>query len=86
MLIVLIVLMIEGMLWDKMLGVKWIPLSSVAYADHDTGDGKWISLDSELVLQVISLIVVIKLNQLNHYFSRRMARFAARTRRPDITC
>ncbi|XP_053405969.1 protein unc-13 homolog A-like isoform X6 [Mercenaria mercenaria] len=40
----------KGMLWDKLIGLHWLPLRSVHFSNQE-GDGKWMSLDSELIMQ-----------------------------------
>ena len=37
----------KGMLWDKMLGVHFMPLMSVHYSNVE-GSGKWLQIDQEL--------------------------------------
>lgn len=39
----------KGMLWDKLIGCQWLPLMGIQYAT-EVGEGKWLSLDSELIL------------------------------------
>ncbi|XP_077515798.1 protein unc-13 homolog B-like isoform X7 [Amblyomma americanum] len=39
----------KGMLWDKLVGCQWLPLMGIQYAT-EVGEGKWLSLDSELIL------------------------------------
>ncbi|KAK3097666.1 hypothetical protein FSP39_011924, partial [Pinctada imbricata] len=39
----------KGMLWDKLLGVCWLPLRKIPHSNME-GDGKWLSMDSELVM------------------------------------
>ncbi|XP_012935804.1 protein unc-13 homolog A, partial [Aplysia californica] len=42
----------KGMLWDKLLGLHWLPLTKVQHSNKVTfeGKGKWLQLDSELVM------------------------------------
>ncbi|RUS85050.1 hypothetical protein EGW08_007187, partial [Elysia chlorotica] len=39
----------KGMLWDKLLGLHWLPLTKVQHSNKE-GKGKWLPLDSELVI------------------------------------
>ncbi|KAI8789182.1 protein unc-13 A, partial [Biomphalaria glabrata] len=39
----------KGMLWDKLLGLHWLPLTKVQHSNKE-GKGKWLQLDSELVI------------------------------------
>ncbi|GFR73855.1 protein unc-13 homolog B-like isoform X12 [Elysia marginata] len=39
----------KGMLWDKLLGLHWLPLIKVQHSNKE-GKGKWLPLDSELVI------------------------------------
>ncbi|KAL4227427.1 Protein unc-13 C [Mactra antiquata] len=39
----------KGMLWDKLIGLHWLPLRGVHFSNQE-GDGKWMSLDSELIM------------------------------------
>ncbi|CAL1285882.1 unnamed protein product, partial [Larinioides sclopetarius] len=40
----------KGMLWDKLLGLQWLPLTRIKYT-NEMGEGQWLSLDQELVMQ-----------------------------------
>ncbi|XP_052796783.1 protein unc-13 homolog A-like isoform X3 [Mya arenaria] len=40
----------KGMLWDKLIGLHWLPLRSVHFSNQE-GEGKWMTLDSELIMQ-----------------------------------
>ncbi|ESP01324.1 hypothetical protein LOTGIDRAFT_111796, partial [Lottia gigantea] len=40
----------KGMLWDKLLGLNWLPLTKIHHSNQE-GEGKWLSLDSELIIQ-----------------------------------
>ncbi|XP_055956306.1 protein unc-13 homolog B isoform X3 [Patella vulgata] len=40
----------KGMLWDKLLGLHWLPLTKIHHSNQE-GEGKWLSLDSELIIQ-----------------------------------
>ncbi|XP_054720543.1 uncharacterized protein LOC129230167 [Uloborus diversus] len=40
----------KGMLWDKLLGTQWMPLTRIKYT-NETGEGQWLSLDQELVME-----------------------------------
>ncbi|XP_052282013.1 protein unc-13 homolog A-like isoform X4 [Dreissena polymorpha] len=40
----------KGMLWDKLIGLHWLPLRTVHFSNQE-GDGKWMTLDSELIMQ-----------------------------------
>ncbi|XP_063432619.1 protein unc-13 homolog A-like isoform X5 [Mytilus trossulus] len=39
----------KGMLWDKLLGLHWLPLGKVRHSNTE-GDGQWLSLDSEIIM------------------------------------
>jgi protein unc-13 len=39
----------KGMLWDKLLGIHWLPLRKIQHSNEE-GKGKWLELDSELVI------------------------------------
>ncbi|BFZ01542.1 hypothetical protein BsWGS_04581 [Bradybaena similaris] len=39
----------KGMLWDKLLGLHWLPLRKIQHSNEE-GSGKWLTLDSELVI------------------------------------
>ncbi|XP_056021805.1 protein unc-13 homolog A-like isoform X11 [Ostrea edulis] len=40
----------KGMLWDKLLGLHWLPLRDIHHSNTE-GDGRWLSLDSELIMR-----------------------------------
>ncbi|GFS29195.1 hypothetical protein NPIL_655762 [Nephila pilipes] len=40
----------KGMLWDKLLGLQWLPLTRIKYT-NESGEGQWLSLDQELVME-----------------------------------
>ncbi|KAL8565273.1 hypothetical protein ACOMHN_001171 [Nucella lapillus] len=40
----------KGMLWDKLMGLHWLPLTKVHHSNKE-GKGRWLSLDQELVIQ-----------------------------------
>ncbi|GIY65710.1 protein unc-13 homolog A [Caerostris extrusa] len=40
----------KGMLWDKLLGLQWMPLTRIKYT-NEMGEGQWLSLDQDLVMQ-----------------------------------
>ncbi|XP_021362642.1 protein unc-13 homolog A-like isoform X5 [Mizuhopecten yessoensis] len=40
----------KGMLWDKLLGLHWLPLRKIHHSNTE-GDGAWLSMYSELILQ-----------------------------------
>ncbi len=37
----------KGVLWDKLLGVHFLPLMSVHYS-NEIGAGKWLQIDQEI--------------------------------------
>ncbi|KAK7115998.1 hypothetical protein V1264_001757 [Littorina saxatilis] len=39
----------KGMLWDKLLGLHWLPLTKVHHSNKE-GKGRWLSLDQELMI------------------------------------
>ncbi|XP_065944867.1 protein unc-13 homolog B isoform X5 [Magallana gigas] len=40
----------KGMLWDKLLGLHWLPLRDIHHSNSE-GEGRWLSLDSELIMR-----------------------------------
>ena len=40
----------KGMLWDKLLGLHWLPLTKIQHSNQ-VGQGRWLQLDSELVIE-----------------------------------
>ncbi|KAL3866052.1 hypothetical protein ACJMK2_043393, partial [Sinanodonta woodiana] len=40
----------KGMLWDKLLGLHWLPLRKIPHSSQE-GVGKWLFMDSELIMQ-----------------------------------
>ncbi|XP_042894780.1 protein unc-13 homolog B isoform X2 [Parasteatoda tepidariorum] len=40
----------KGMVWDKLLGLQWLPLTRVKYS-NEVGEGQWLSLDQELMME-----------------------------------
>ncbi|KAG8189118.1 hypothetical protein JTE90_028657 [Oedothorax gibbosus] len=40
----------KGMLWDKLLGLQWMPLTRIKYT-NEGGEGQWLSLDQELMME-----------------------------------
>ncbi|XP_025078268.1 protein unc-13 homolog B-like isoform X7 [Pomacea canaliculata] len=44
----------KGMLWDKLMGLHWLPLTKIHHSNkvrRQEGKGRWLSLDQELVIQ-----------------------------------
>ncbi|KAK7467968.1 hypothetical protein BaRGS_00036811, partial [Batillaria attramentaria] len=40
----------KGMLWDKLMGLHWLPLTKIHHSNKE-GKGRWLNLDQELVIQ-----------------------------------
>ncbi|XP_041370818.1 protein unc-13 homolog B-like isoform X3 [Gigantopelta aegis] len=40
----------KGMLWDKLLGLHWLPLTKIHHSNQE-GEGRWMCLESELIVQ-----------------------------------
>ncbi|XP_074596805.1 unc-13 isoform X2 [Brevipalpus obovatus] len=40
----------KGLLWDKLLGCYWLPLNCIPLASDIIGDGQWVPMDAELIL------------------------------------
>ncbi|XP_048250528.1 protein unc-13 homolog B-like isoform X1 [Haliotis rufescens] len=40
----------KGMLWDKLIGLHWLPLTKIHHSNQE-GEGKWLSLEAELIMQ-----------------------------------
>ncbi|XP_025017990.1 uncharacterized protein LOC112539558 [Tetranychus urticae] len=41
----------KGLLWDKLLGCHWIPLTIIPMAAEAMDDGQWLSLDGEFIIE-----------------------------------
>ncbi|KAL8606645.1 hypothetical protein ACOMHN_025744 [Nucella lapillus] len=39
----------KGMLWDKLMGLHWLPLTKIHHSNKE-GKGRWLSLDQELAI------------------------------------
>ncbi|CAH8466891.1 unnamed protein product [Heterobilharzia americana] len=46
----LIELQSKGLLWDKLLGVVWLPLNKILHSNKD-GPGMWMNFDAEVITQ-----------------------------------
>ncbi|CAH8834314.1 unnamed protein product [Trichobilharzia szidati] len=40
----------KGLLWDKLLGVVWLPLNKILHSNKD-GPGMWMNLDAEVITE-----------------------------------